>query len=105
MYFLMECRHHPDKDADRDTYRPAHRDWVKSGGNGLASVLIGSALWDDGACSVGNFGILEAGTETDARLFAEGDPFAKAGIVSQISLTRLPDAFQAHRIAERMTQE
>ena len=89
MFFLMRCLHHPGKDADRDAHRAAHRDWVGTGGGGLASALVGSALWD----------------EAGARAFAEGDPFARAGIVREIDLTRLADGVQAHRITERMTQE
>ena len=41
MFFLMQARHHPDMDATRDALRPAHRDWNRSGGNGMVSVLTG----------------------------------------------------------------
>jgi len=102
-YFLMQCFHHEGMDAARDTHRPAHRAWVASGGDGRAIVLVGSATVDAAGGSTGNFGILEAASETDARAFAEGDPFNKAGIVSRIALTPLPDTFQAHRIADPMT--
>ncbi|MCB1394674.1 MAG: hypothetical protein H6898_09495 [Rhodobacter sp.] len=103
MFFLMECRHHPGRDADRDRLRPSHRDWVKSGGAGLASVLIGSALWADDGTALGHWGILEAATPEAARAFAEGDPFAIGGVVADIALTRLADTFMADRIAPRMT--
>lgn len=102
MFFLMQCQHHPDKDADRDIHRPAHRDWVGSGGNGLASVLTGSAMWNDNGNGIGNFGILETATRADAVAFAEGDPFNQHGIVRDITLTRLADGFQQARI-ERMS--
>jgi uncharacterized protein YciI len=98
MYFLMICPHH-DNIADlRDALRPAHRAWVASGGGGLARVLTGSALWDMTGAGIGNFGILEAADEPSARAFAEGDPFAKGGVVSGVTLTRLADSFQASRI-------
>lgn len=103
MFYLMRCLHHPGQDAARDTHRPAHREWVGSGGNGLVSVLIGSALLNEAGEGSGNFGILEAKSAEDARAFAEGDPFARAGIVAQIEITPLPDTFQAHRIAEPMS--
>lgn len=105
MFFLMENRHHPGKDAERDRLRPIHRDWVRSGGAGLASVLIGSALWDENGSAIGHWGVLEAGTEAEARAFAEGDPFFAEGVVASLTLTRLADTFQADRIAERMTTE
>lgn len=102
-FFLMRCQHHPGQDALRDKHRPEHRKWVGSGGEGLVSVLIGSALTDGDGLSIGNFGILEARTLADARAFAEGDPFNRAGVVSGIELTPLPETFQANRIAEPMS--
>lgn len=105
MFFLMECRHHPGMEAERDAARPLHRDWVASGGNGLASVLIGSALLDSTGTAAGHWGVLEAASEDRARNFAQGDPFATAGIVADIRLTRLADTFQHQRIADRMTRQ
>lgn len=102
-YFLMRCLHHPDQDNARDLHRPRHRDWVGSGGDGLVSVLIGSALWDAQGRSIGNFGILEAASLTDAMAFAEGDPFHLTGVVREIEMTPLPDSFQAQRIATPMS--
>ena len=98
MFFLMQCTHHPDMDEKRDALRPDHRGWVGSGGNGLARVLVGSATMTPAETALGNFGILEAETYANALAFAEGDPFAKGGVVSDIQLTRLADGFQAHRI-------
>lgn len=102
-YFLMRCIHHPRSGDKRNEVRPAHRNWVGSGGEGLASVLIGSAMLDDDGDALGHFGILEAKSAADAREFAEGDPFNQAGIVMDITLTPLPDTFQAHRITDRMS--
>lgn len=98
MFFLMICHHHAGMDALRDSLRPKHRDWVATGGKGLARVLTGSALWDDEGQGIGNFGILEAESGAKARAFAEGDPFATGGAVRDITLTRLADTFQAARI-------
>lgn len=100
MFFLLICHHHngPDTAAARDRLRPAHRDWVATGGDGLAVVLTGSALWDTTGAGIGNFGILQAETETQARAFAEGDPFAKGGVVREITLTRMADSFRAERL-------
>ncbi len=104
MYFLMVCRHHDGMDEKREAVRSEHKQWVVSGGEGSAVVLIGSAtLGADGKAN-GNFGVLEAKDEASARAFAEGDPYAHAGIVSEIEITPLPDTFQAHRISEPMTK-
>jgi len=98
MFFLMVCHHKPGMSATRDELRPAHRAWVASGGDGLAKVLVGSAMWDAGGEGIGNFGILEADNLEAARSFAEGDPFHAGGVVAAIELTRLADTFQAQRI-------
>lgn len=103
MFFLMRCLHHPGQNVARDTHRPAHRAWVQSGGEGLASVLIGSALLDEGGAPIGNFGILEAESLEEAKAFAEGDPLHRAGVVQSVELIPLPDTFQAARITDPMT--
>lgn len=103
MYFLMQCIHHPNMDAQRDINRTEHREWVKSSGQGCAAVLIGSATTDDTGTSTGNFGILEATSFENAMAFAEGDPFNREAIVAEIKMTALPDGFQAHRITEPMS--
>lgn len=102
-FFLMRCLHHAGQEAARDLHRPVHRAWVQSGGKGLATVLIGSALHDSSGASIGNFGILEATDIAEAKAFAEGDPFNQAGIVAKIELTPLPATFQAERICDPMT--
>lgn len=98
MFFLMECTHHTGREAVRDRLRPKHRAWVASGGEGLVRVLVGSATLNDDGTALGNFGLLEAANENDARAFAQGDPFALGGVVRDIRLLRLADTFQAHRI-------
>lgn len=99
MYFLMVNHHNDGVSALRDTLRPAHRDYVASGGDGLARVLVGSATrhlsLEEG---IGNFGIIEADSYEKAKAFAEGDPFHMGGVIARIELIRLADTFQAHRI-------
>lgn len=102
-FFLMQCWHHPNQDDARNAARPTHREWVQSGGNGLASVLIGAAMLDEEGQGAGHFGVLEADTAQRALKFAEGDPFNTQGIVEKIRIIPLPDTFQAHRISERMS--
>jgi len=102
-FFLMTCRHHAGQQDARDRHRPAHRDWVAGGGGGTVSVLLGSALLDADGSAVGNWGVLEAPDAATARRFADGDPFAGAGIVAGIEITPLPDTFQAERIARPMS--
>ena len=103
MFFLMRCTHRPDADAARDALRPSHRDWNRSGGGGLVSVLTGSALWAEDGTALGHWGILEAASLQDARAYIDGDPFVTGGVVAEIELTRMADGFAADRINPRMT--
>ena len=104
MYWLMTCRHRAGGQALREEHREAHRAHVASGGNGLAKVLIGSALTaDDGETPIGNFGVLEASTREAVQAFAESDPYARSGLVEAIEIVALASRFQAHRI-EPMTR-
>lgn len=98
MFWLMTCRHKPGCDAERERARPAHRAYVADGG-GIARVLIGSPLTaDDAEQAIGNFGIIEAPSRAVAQAFAEGDPYARAGIVEEITIVALASRFQAERI-------
>jgi uncharacterized protein YciI len=98
MYWLMTCRHAVDPTGLRALHRDAHRAHVASGGNGRVKVLIGSALQDDAGAPIGNFGVLEAPSREAALAFAQDDPFARAGLVTNIEIVALPPTFQAHRI-------
>lgn len=99
MFWLMTCRHKPGCDAERERARPAHRAYVADGGGGIARVLIGSPLTaDDAEQAIGNFGIIEAANREAVQAFAEGDPYAKAGIVEEITIMALASRFQAERI-------
>lgn len=104
MFFLMRCHHHDGMDDRREAVRAEHKAWVASAGDGSAGVLIGSATVDPDGKSTGNWGVLEAKDAASARAFAEGDPFNRAGIVSEIDIIPLPDTFQAYRIAEPMSK-
>ena len=99
MHFLMICRHREGVDALRDATRPAHRDHVAAGGNGLVRVLIGSGLAAESGERNGNFGILDAGSREDALAFAEADPFKLAGVIESIEIIAMAEGFPAHRIA------
>ncbi|MEJ1156802.1 YciI family protein [Prosthecomicrobium sp. N25] len=98
-HFLMVCRHRAGLQDVREANREAHRRHVATGGNGLARVLIGSALvGEDGTTPVGNFGVMEAANREAVEAFAATDPYALAGLVETIEITALPAQFQAHRI-------
>lgn len=95
----MTCRHRAGTGEAREAHREAHRAHVASGGGGLVRVLIGSALTaDDGETPNGNFGVLEAPSREAAQAFAEGDPYARAGLVDSIEVVAIASRFQAHRI-------
>ncbi len=98
MHWLMICRHHPGKDAERAAVRDQHRAHVLSGG-GRVRVLIGSALTeDDGVAPQGNFGVIEAASREDVVAFAQDDPYAGLASWRRFLSRGLASTFQAHRI-------
>jgi hypothetical protein len=102
MYWLMTCRHRENVSELRDQHRDAHRHHVATGGGGLAKVLIGSALTEDGGRrQIGNFGILEAPSREAALGFAANDPFTLVGIVESTEIVALAPTFQAQRIISK----
>ena len=106
MFWLMICRHNDDATGIRAAAREAHRAHVATGGDGAASVLVGSALVADGGDDpLGNFGIIEAPTREAAMAFAEQDPYNRAGLVATIEVIALAERFgvQAEQIV-RLTK-
>ena len=101
-FFIMTCRHHVGTAEKREANRASHRRWVDTGGDGLVSVLIGSAIVDDQQHNVGHFGILEAESKLTRWLLLKGMHFT-AGIAASVEIIPLASKFQADRITQPMS--
>lgn len=77
----------PSFAALRDKGLQAHLDYLKSQKNIL--VLSGGTVSDDGKDFTGSLLIVNVASRAEAQAFADGDPFAKAGMFSAVKITRM----------------
>ena len=71
----------------RDKGLQAHLDYLKSQKKIL--VLSGATTSDDGKDFTGSLLIVNAPGRAEAQAFADGDPFMKAGMFSEVKITRM----------------
>jgi len=69
--------------AIRSTTRAAHLDYLDGAGERLK---LAGAFRDGEEKPVGSMIVIEAASETAARLFAENDPYAKAGLFERVEI-------------------
>jgi uncharacterized protein YciI len=77
----------PNFAARRDEGLQAHLDYLRSQKKIL--VLSGGTVSDDGTAFTGSLLIVNAGSRAEAQAFADGDPFQKAGLFTDVKITRM----------------
>lgn len=77
----------PNFAAMRDKELQAHLDYLRSRKNIL--VVSGATLTDDGKEIIGSLLIVNVNSRAEAKAFADGDPFAKAGMFKGMTITRV----------------
>ncbi|KHJ55302.1 hypothetical protein LA66_01060 [Aureimonas altamirensis] len=84
MLYALLCEDRPDAGNLRAETRATHLDYLK----GLGPVLkfAGPFLADEKPN--GSLLVVEAGSEQEARAIADGDPYAKAGLFSSVTIRR-----------------
>jgi len=65
----------------------AHLDYLRSQKRIL--VLSGGTTSDDGKEFLGSLLIVNVPSRAEAQVFADGDPFAKAGMYKSVTITRM----------------
>jgi uncharacterized protein YciI len=71
----------------RDKGLQPHLDYLRSQKKIL--VLSGATTSDDGKAFVGSLLIVNVGSRAEAEAFVEGDPFTKAGMFQDVTITRM----------------
>ncbi|HSF21368.1 MAG TPA: YciI family protein [Burkholderiales bacterium] len=71
----------------RERHLQAHLDYLRSRKSIL--VVSGATLTDDGGEVIGSLLIVNVGSRAEADAFADGDPFAKAGMFKSVTITRM----------------
>ncbi len=84
MQFVLYCIDKPDHAQVRADNRPAHLDYLK--GKVDQIVIAGPLLPDDSEGPLGSLLIIEAADLDEAKAFADGDPYAKAGLFEYVTI-------------------
>ena len=91
MLYAIYCVDKPNSMDVRMANRPEHIEYLKSK---EGQILMGGALLtEDGEGMLGSLLVIDAAYAAAARAFADGDPFAKAGLFQSVSITRWRKAF------------
>jgi len=83
MLYAILAYDKPEGAAIRSTTRAAHLDYLKDAGERLK---LAGAFRDGENKPVGSLIVIEAASETAARLFAENDPYAQAGLFERVEI-------------------
>ncbi len=84
MQFAIVCLDKPDHGHLRAENRPAHIEYLNA--NLAHMLLAGPFLSEDGERPMGSLLIMEYDDLDQARAFAEGDPYAKAGLFESVTI-------------------
>lgn len=71
----------------RDKGLQAHVDYLHSQKGIL--VVSGATLSDDGKAFIGSLLIVNVNSRVEAQAFVDGDPFTKAGMFTNVTITRM----------------
>jgi len=77
----------PNFAAMREQGLQPHLDYLHSQKSIL--VVSGATLTDDGKAVTGSLLIVNVGSRAEARAFVDGDPFQKAGLFTNVTITRM----------------
>lgn len=83
--YAIICHDRADAGDLRATTRPSHLDYLQAPGS---PVRVAGALRTDGDVPVGSIIVVEVEDEAAARTFGENDPFARAGLFSDMEVRR-----------------
>jgi len=84
MLFAITCVDKAGKVALRQATQPRHRSYL----NGFRDqiLLAGPLLTEDGRAPCGTLMVMDFPDKRSAEAFAEGDPYAEAGLFGQVSI-------------------
>ena len=88
----------PNFAAMREKGLQAHVDYLKSQSSIL--VLSGGTVSDDGKDFNGSLLIVSVASRAEAQAFVDGDPFTKAGMFTNVTITRMRKGQWNPRAAE-----
>ena len=87
MLWAISCVDKPNTAAIREKVLQPHRDYLQSQKKIL--VLAGATQNDDGTEAIGSLFVVNVNGRAEAKAFSDGDPFTKAGVFANITITRM----------------
>ncbi|MBC6440489.1 MAG: YciI family protein [Rhodospirillales bacterium] len=84
MLFVIHAIDRESDGSPRANNREAHLGFLAKAGN--AVKLAGPLLSDDGSRMVGSLLVIEAGSLSEARAWAENDPYRKANVFQSVDI-------------------
>ena len=84
MLYAIICTDKSDGLPLRQANRPDHLDYLKSLGDTVKAA--GPFMNEDGEKPVGSLVVVEADDAASARAIADADPYAKAGVFSDVDI-------------------
>ncbi len=87
MLWAISCIDQANSAAIREEHLKTHRDYLASQKHII--VLAGATQNDEGTASTGSLFVLNVQSRAEAKKFSDGDPFTKAGVFAQVTITRV----------------
>lgn len=92
MEYFVYCRNKPDVDALRAEHLEAH--WAFMDQYDSRMIARGPTLSEDRTAPTGSMHIVDLESEDEAKVFANDEPYAKAGVFDEISIHRWTNALK-----------
>ena len=87
MLWVISCVDKPNTAPIREQHLLPHRSYLQSQKGIL--VLAGATQSDDGKEAIGSLFVVNVNSRAEAKAFSDGDPFTKAGVFSNVTITRM----------------
>lgn len=91
MLFALYCIDKANHAQVRQANRPEHLAYLETFAEKL--VFAGPLLTDDGQAPLGSLLVVELADRAAAEAFAAGDPYAKAGLFTEVRITAVRQVF------------
>lgn len=93
MLFAIYCLDKAGHGALRAANRAAHLDYLRA--NEAHIIVVGPLLDDSGENPIGSLLVMDFESRTAAEDFADGDPYAKAGLFESVTIRPWRKVFPA----------
>jgi uncharacterized protein YciI len=84
MHFSIACRDKPGALPLRQANRPDHLAYLEAAG---AALCLAGPLLDGEGQPIGSLLLIDVADRTAAEAFADDDPYAKAGVFAEVTIT------------------